>query len=64
MIRTGEYKTKSSSSKAKAPENSNINECYKCGSRDQFIRNSPMWEIEQKKNNPDNTKKEEKGPSS
>lgn len=46
MIRKDGFNRKGSKSKTKAPEKSNINECYKCGSDDNISRSYPMWVIE------------------
>lgn len=60
MISKGGFKMKGSRSKAKDLDKHNTNECYKCGRRNYFIRNCPMWELEWKKNNPGKVKEHKK----
>ncbi|XP_075097871.1 uncharacterized protein LOC142175190 [Nicotiana tabacum] len=63
-IRKGGFLKKGSSSKPKNVEKNNNNNsddgCYKCGKKDQFINDCPLWELEWKKNNFDKEKQQNK----
>nr|XP_016478633.1 PREDICTED: uncharacterized protein LOC107800006 [Nicotiana tabacum] len=63
-IRKGSFLKKGSSSKSKLVEKTNNNNsadgCYKCGKKDHFIKDCPLWELEWKKKNYDKGKQQKK----
>ncbi|XP_070045634.1 uncharacterized protein [Nicotiana tomentosiformis] len=63
-IRKGSFLKKGSSSKSKLVEktnnNNNVDGYYKCGKKDHFIKDCPLWELEWKKKNYDKGKQQNK----
>lgn len=58
IIRKNGLLKKGCTSKAKAPQKSNNDGCYKCCSHDHLMRDFPMWDTEWKKNNPNKVKEQ------